>query len=140
MYKNNKKGNNSNSSQIFEGGRDKLNQLYTFEDIFNRLCEEYQGEKVQVVTKQDGVKIACFKIFIDRIDIKPLNKTQSKKWSKNGEKIGLIRVKNKSRNTIIIPFLLGFNTMKAVFLKNGAVINTMNMEFILKKTGKKITA
>ena len=115
-------------------------QLYTFEDIFNKLCEDYQGKKVQVLTKQDGVKIASFQIFVDRIDIKPLNKTQSKKWNKRGEKVGLIRVKNKTRNAINIPFLLGFNTMKATFLKNGAVINSMNMEFIIKKVNRKITA
>ena len=113
-------------------------QLSTFEEIFNKLYEDYIGEKVSVITKQDGVNISSFQTSIDNIDIKPLNKKQSKKWTKKGEKIGLIVIQEKySKNKFNIPFLLGFNTMKAAFLKNGVIINSLDMEFIIKKTSSK---
>lgn len=115
-----------------------MTQLSTFEEIFNKLHEDYQGQYVKVVTKQDGVDIASFHTYIDNIDIKPLNKRQSKKWNKKGKKVGLIVVKEKySKNNFNIPFLLGFNTMKATFLKNGVTISSLNMEFIIKKTKAK---
>lgn len=120
--------------EILQGGGGKMVQLSTFEEIFNKLYEDYKGEKVNVISKQDGVKIASFQTCIDRIDIKPLNKRQSKKWNKNGEKIGLIIIKEKcSNNNFNIPFLLGFNTMRATFLKNGVIINSLKMEFVIKK-------
>lgn len=111
-----------------------MKKLTTFEDIFNKLVEDYQGETVEVKTRQDGVNIASFRTRINNIVIKPLNKRQSRKWSKSGAKIGLIIVQEKrNRTRFNIPFILGFNTMKAVFLKSGVTIKTLNMEFIIKK-------
>lgn len=109
-------------------------ELSTFEEIFNKIYQDYQGEKVNVITKQDGVNIANFQTCIDKIDIKPLSKRQSKKWNQKGKKVGLIIIKEKySKNNLNIPFLLGFDTMKAIFLKNGVTISTLNMEFVIKK-------
>lgn len=114
-----------------------MKELSTFEEIFNKLYEDYQGENVNVITKQDGIDITNFQTIINNIDIKPLNKRQSKKWNQQGEKVGLIVIQEKySKNKFNIPFLLGFNTMKATFLKNGVIINSLNMEFIIKKTKK----
>ena len=56
-------------------------QLSTFEDIFNKLHEDYQDQRVQVITKQDGIRISSFQTTIHRIEIKPLNK----KKVKNGQ-------------------------------------------------------
>ncbi|MEJ6952606.1 hypothetical protein [Natronospora cellulosivora (SeqCode)] len=112
--------------------------LSTFEDVFNKLVELYQGKEVEVISKQDDVHIANFLINIDNISIKPLSKKKSKKWNKSGHKVGLIIVKaKKSGNSFNIPFLLGFNTMKATFLKDGVSIKSLNMEFIIKKARKK---
>ncbi|HHU91846.1 MAG TPA: hypothetical protein GXZ20_01755 [Halanaerobiaceae bacterium] len=109
-------------------------QLSTFEDIFNKLHEDYQDQRVQVITKQDGIRISSFQTTIHRIEIKPLNKKESKKWTDQGKKIGLIILKEKySNNSFSIPFILGYNTMAATFLKDGVVINSLNMEFIIRK-------
>ncbi len=114
-----------------------MKQLSNFEEIFNKLYEEYQGESVNVITKQDGVNITSFHTRINNIDIKPLGKKKSKKWNQEGQKVGLIVMQEKySNNNFNIPFLLGFNTMKATFLKNGVIINSLNMEFIIKKIKK----
>ncbi len=120
-----------------------MKQLSNFEEIFNKLYEDYQGKSVNVITKQDGVNITSFHTCINNIDIKPLNKKKSKKWNQQGKKVGLIVIQEKySKNNFNIPFLLGFNTMSATFLKSGVIINTLNMEFIIKKNqkGKKLLA
>lgn len=49
-------------------------QLSTFEEIFNKLYEDYQGQKVKITTKQDGIRISSFETTIHDIEIKPLNK------------------------------------------------------------------
>jgi hypothetical protein len=112
-------------------------RLNTFEDIFNKLMIEYRGKKVEINTRQDGVNIASFITTIDNIQIQPLNKTQKD----NRKKVGLIKIQNRKKTqkktSINIPFILGFNTMNAVFLKNGVTIKTMNMEFIIKKIPSK---
>lgn len=109
-------------------------QLSTFEEIFNKLHEDYQGQRVKVITKQDGIRISSFQTTIHRIEIKPLNKIQSQKWAAGGKKVGLIIIKEKyNNNSFNIPFLLGFDTMAATFLNDGVIINSLNMEFIIKK-------
>jgi hypothetical protein len=122
-----------------------MKKLTTFEDIFNKLIEDYSGHTVQISSKQDGLNITDTKTKIRKVKIKPLNKKRSRKWNKNGKKVGLLIIKGKNffkTTTINIPFLLGFNTMKAVFLKNGVTIKTYNMEFTIKKVSneKKHTA
>ncbi|MFW5971861.1 MAG: hypothetical protein ACOCRL_00075 [Bacillota bacterium] len=114
-----------------------MTQLSTFEEIFNKLSKEFKGKQVNIVTKQDGIKITSLKTTVDDINIKPLNKRQSKKWNKLGHKIGLIIISEKyNNNEINIPFILGFNTMKATFLKNGATIKSLDMEFLIKRVEK----
>lgn len=116
-----------------------MERLTTFEDIFNKLLEEYRGVEVEVVTKQDGLIISCFTTTLNNILIKPLNKKQSKKWSQQGEKIGLLVIEaKKNKNTFNIPFILGYNTMNAVFLSNGATIQTLELEFVIKKISGRI--
>lgn len=113
-------------------------QLSTFEEIFNKLYDEYKDQKVKVTTKQEGIKISSFQTTIHKIEIKPLNKKQSKKWTNKENKVGLIIIKEKySHNNFNIPFLLGFNTMDATFLSDGVIINSLNMEFVIKKTKAK---
>lgn len=115
-----------------------MKRLTTFEDVFNILTDDYMGLKVEVETRQDNLNITNFTTTIDDIIIKPLNKMQSKKWNKEGKKIGLIVFKEKSRKVSFnIPFILGFNTMNAVFLKNGVIIKSLNMEFIIKKNNRR---
>lgn len=116
----------------------EMKRLTTFEDVFNKLTDDYMGLKVEVETKQDNLNITNFTTTIDDIIIKPLNKMQSKKWNKEGKKIGLIVFKEKSRKVSFnIPFILGFNTINAVFLKNGVIIKSLNMEFIIKKNNRR---
>ncbi|MFP4661093.1 MAG: hypothetical protein ACLFPF_02790 [Halanaerobiales bacterium] len=115
-----------------------MRELTTFEDVFNRLYKDYRGKYVNITTSQEGITLTNFHTSIDNIEIKPLNKSQSKKWHKSGNQVGLIIVQDKhSKNNINIPFLLGFNTMKAAFLKDGVVIKTMGIEFIIKKKSKR---
>ena len=81
-------------------------QLSTFEDIFNKLHEDYQDQRVQVITKQDGIRISSFQTTIHRIEIKPLNKKKVK-MDRSGKKIGLIILKEKySNNSFSIPLSL----------------------------------
>ncbi|MFI5359104.1 MAG: hypothetical protein ACHQYO_03570 [Halanaerobiales bacterium] len=109
-------------------------QLSTFEEIFNKLYEDYQGQKVKITTKQDGIRISSFETTIHDIEIKPLNKKESRKWARKEKKVGLIIIKEKYNNNCVnIPFLLGFNTMAATFLNDGVIINSLNMEFIIRK-------
>ena len=117
-----------------------MKKLTTFEEIFNKLIEEYSGHIVSIKAKQDGVNITDTKTKIKKVKIKPLNKRQSKKWHKENKKVGLIIIRGKNflrTTTINIPFLLGFNTMKAVFLKDGVTIKTYNMEYTIKKISNK---
>ncbi|NLJ84598.1 MAG: hypothetical protein GX336_06790 [Halanaerobiaceae bacterium] len=109
-------------------------QLSTFEEIFNKLHEDYRGQMVKITTKQDGIRISSFQTTIHEIEIKPLNKKESKKWAAKEKKVGLIIIKESHRNNCVnIPFLLGFNTMAATFLKDAVIINSLNMEFVIKK-------
>ncbi|QTL99509.1 hypothetical protein GM661_16905 [Iocasia frigidifontis] len=107
-----------------------MDKLSTFEDIFNKLFFEYKGIRVGVRVKQDGIEIANFITHIDNIVIKPLNK----KYSKGNKRIGLIVIQEKKgENCFNIPFILDFNTMYALFCKNGVNIKSMNMEFVIKR-------
>lgn len=116
----------------------EMKRLTTFEDVFNKLTDDYMGQKVEVETRQDNLNITNFTTTIDDIIIKPLNKMQGKKWNKEGKKVGLIVFKEKSRKVSFnIPFILGFNTMNAVFLKNGVIIKSLNMEFIIKMNNRR---
>ncbi|MFW6029812.1 MAG: hypothetical protein ACOCRO_06110 [Halanaerobiales bacterium] len=112
--------------------------LSTFEDIFNKLIDLYQGKEVELISKQDNIIISNFTLTISKITIKPLSKRQSKKWTRDGKKVGLIIIQDKNTKTYFnIPFILGFNTMKATFLKNGARIKSLKMEFLIKEVKKK---
>lgn len=112
-----------------------MTNLSTFEDIFNKLIVDYQGQQVQVVTKQNGIPIANFRTTIDNIKIKPLKEGQAEK------KIGLIIVNEKdNKNNFNIPFTLGFNTMEGIFIKNSVIIRTLDMEFIIKRKNRKKSA
>ncbi len=114
-----------------------MKRLTTFEDIFNQLLKDYRGFTVEVETRQDGVRISRFQTNIDNIVIKPLTKQCYKKWPTRGQKVGLIVIKEVfTNNNLNIPFLLGYNTMNAVFLKNGVTIKTLNLEFAIKKVSK----
>jgi len=114
-----------------------MKRLTTFEDIFNQLLKDYRGFTVEVETRQDGVRISCFQTTIDNIVIKPLDKQYHKKWHTRGQKVGLITIKERfNNNNLNIPFILGFNTMNAVFLTNGVTIKTLNLEFTIKKLSK----
>ena len=111
-----------------------MKRLSTFEDIFNKLLQDYRGVETVVEIRQDQIKITNFITTIDRISIKPLSKKQSQKWTKGCEKIGLMIIQQRNqKNTVHIPFILGFNTMNAVFMKKGVIIKTLNMEFIFKR-------
>ncbi len=110
-----------------------MKKLKNFEDIFNKLIEEYKGTKVEITAKQDGVIISTYNTIIKDIRIKPLNKIKSKKWDKSEHKIGLIIIKEKKFNKTNIPFMLDFNTMEAIFLKKGVSIKTFNLEFNIVK-------
>lgn len=117
-----------------------MKKLTTFEDVFNKLIKDYCGHMVEIKAIQDGVNITDTKTRIKDIKIKPLSKRQSKKWHKKGKKVGLIIIKGRNffkTTTVSIPFLLGYNTMKAVFLKKGATIKTYDMEFTVKKISDK---
>ena len=117
-----------------------MKKLTTFEDIFNKLIKDYSDHMVEIKARQDGVSITDTKTRIKDIKIKPLNKRKSKKWHKKGKKVGLIIIKGRNffkTTTVKIPFLLGYNTMKAVFLKKGATIKTYDMEFTIKKISDK---
>ena len=108
-------------------------QLSTFEDIFNKLHEDYQDQRVQVITKQDDIRISSFQTTIHRIEIKPLNKKESKKWTDQGKKIGLIILKE---NIVIIASVSPLSLVIIPWqplLKDGVVINSLNMEFIIRK-------
>ena len=61
-------------------------QLSTFEEIFNKLHEDYRGQMVKITTKQDGIRISSFQTTIHEIEIKPLNKKESKKWAAKEKK------------------------------------------------------
>lgn len=113
-----------------------MKRLTTFEDIFNLLLKDYRGFNVEVEIKQDGVQISCFRTTIDNIVIKPLEKRHQKKWVNKGRQVGLMVIKESYNNNLNIPFILGFNTMDAVFLKNGVTISTLNLEFVIKKKSK----
>ena len=114
-----------------------MKNLSTFEDIFNQLLKEYRGLDTIVEIRQANIKITKFATTIDHIFIKPLSQKQSQKWKKGREKIGLIIIQQRDKkNTVQIPFILGFHTMNAVFIKNGVTIKTLNMEFIIRKNGK----
>lgn len=109
--------------------------LSTFEDIFNKLVELYQGKYVDVVSKQDNITISNFSLKIDNIKIKPLSKRKSKKWNEKGQKVGLIVISAKNlKNSFNIPFILGFDTMKATFIKDGVRIKSLDIEFLIKKS------
>lgn len=111
--------------------------LNTFEDVFNKLVDLYQGKYVDLISKQDNITISNFSLKIDNIKIKPLSKRKSKKWNDRGQKVGLIVISSKnSRNSFNIPFILGFNTMKATFIKDGVRIISLNMEFLIKESNK----
>ncbi|MFW6266283.1 MAG: hypothetical protein ACOC21_01830 [Halanaerobiales bacterium] len=113
-----------------------MKKLSNFEDIFNKIIKEFQGKEVEISSRQDGVNITTMTSTIVSVRIKPLSKRKSKKWNKKGQKVGLIIIsgRKKWRKTKInIPFLLGYNTMEAVFLKKGATIKTFDMEFTIKK-------
>ncbi|MFP4015917.1 MAG: hypothetical protein ACLFUI_02690 [Halanaerobiales bacterium] len=115
-----------------------MRELTTFEEVANKLYKDYRGAMVNITTRQAGITLASFQTSIENIEIKPLNKSQSKKWNKDGKKVGLIVVQDKhSRNNLNIPFILDFNTMKATFLKTGVVIKTLDMEFIIKVSKRK---
>lgn len=107
-----------------------MDKLSTFEDIFNKLFFEYKGIRVEVRVKQDGIQIANFITHIDNIIIKPLNK----KYREGSKRIGLIVIQeDKEKTCFNIPFILDFNTMYALFFKNGVNIKSMTMEFVIKK-------
>ena len=117
-----------------------MKKLTTFEDVFNKLIKDYCGHMVEIKAIQDGVNITDTKTRIKDIKIKPLSKKKKKKWHKKGKKVGLIIIKGRNffkTTTVSIPFLLGYNTMKAVFLKKGATIKTYDMEFTVKKISDK---
>jgi len=112
-------------------------ELTTFEDIFNKLISDYLGTTVEIKNKNKGLSITTLITTIDRIYIKPLENNTNKKWRKNNKKTGVIvidRKINAQYQTIAnIPFLLGINTMKAVFFKSGVIIKTFDIEFTIKK-------
>lgn len=117
-----------------------MKKMTTFEDIFNRLASEYIGNQVEIITNQDGVEISNIRTKIRDIEIIPLNKRKNKKWCKSGKKVGLIKIRGNrgiKSSKINIPFLLGFNTMEAYFIKDRVNIKTYNMEFIIRKKGRK---
>ncbi len=117
-----------------------MKKLTTFEDIFNKLANEYIESEVEIESRQKGVEITKLKTKINKIEIIPLNKKKSKKWCKTGKKVGLIKISGKKRiksATINIPFLLGFDTMEAYFSNKGVHIKTYNMQFIIRKKGRK---
>lgn len=109
-----------------------MTTLSTFEDIFNKLIVEYQNQQVTVLTKQNGIPIANFQTTIENIIIQPLEENSS------GNKIGLMVVNEKNnKNNFNIPFTLGFNTMEGIFIKDGAIIKTLDIEIIIRKRSKK---
>ena len=108
-------------------------QLSTFEEIFNKLYENYRPEG-ENNNKQDGIRISSFETTIHDIEIKPLNKKESRKWARKRKKVGLIIIKEKyNNNYVMFPFSLVLNTMAATFLNDGVIINSLNMEFIIRK-------
>ncbi|ACL70946.1 hypothetical protein [Halothermothrix orenii] len=115
-----------------------MKRLTTFEDIFNKLIKEYKGKRVEIQTSQNGVPIASLTTRIEDIVIKPVNRKKIKKWNSDGRKIGLMVIQEKNKqNRISIPFKLGYNTMEAIFLKNGVTIKSLDMKFIIKRYGRK---
>ena len=115
-----------------------MKKLSTFEDIFNKLLQDYQGRTVEVETRQNGVRLSSFITTIDEIKIKALDKKNCKKWSVDNKHIGLLLIEEGFKNSkFSIPFILGFNTMQAIFLENGATISSLNLEYIIKKRDRK---
>lgn len=108
----------------------------TFEEIFNKLIKNFQGEQVEVNLSQQGINLANFMFKIEEIKIKPLpDRKQKRKWSPDDNKIGviIIRENKNSQKNVKIPFLLGYNTMQAVFSNKGVTINSLNINYIIKK-------
>lgn len=106
-----------------------MQRLTTFEDIFNKLVKDFEGHAVQVESKQNGITITSLSTIIDSIYIQPV-----KKSLKKTKKMGVLVIQEKSKkNRIKIPFILGFHTMEAVFLKKGVIIKSLNREFTIKK-------
>ncbi len=114
-----------------------MQKLTTFEDIFNKLIDDYLKDTVKIENKKNGLIITSLITNIDKIYIKPLPDNKEKKWTKDNKKTGSIVIASKNNNkyhTIVnIPFLLGLNTMNAIFMKEGANIKTFAMEFSIKK-------
>lgn len=114
-----------------------MKKLTTFEDIFNKLIKDYGKKEVEISIKQNGLNISNFITIIDHVIIKPLKESDAKNWNVKDKKVGLIVLQRKSEEKyytrVKIPFSLGFNTMSAVFLKNGVTIKTFNIEFNIKK-------
>ncbi len=112
-------------------------ELTTFEDIFNKLINDYLGTTVEIRNKNKGLNITTLITAIDRIYIKPLKNSTNNYWRKNNKKTGVIVIAQKNDDQyqafVNIPFLLGINTMQAVFFKSGVIIKTFDMEFSIKK-------
>lgn len=108
-----------------------MKKLSTFEDIFNKLYREYKDKDVEVKTMHNELIIANFVTTINDITIIPIEKNINRDPQQNH--MGLIKIENISHNNFSIPFVLGFNTMEALFFKNGVTIKSNNIKFIIKK-------
>ena len=110
-----------------------MTKLTTFENVFNELINNFLGKKVVIFVKQQGLELASYALKIHKIKIEPHNNSYQNNGT-NNKQLGLIVIQEKSNhNQIKIPFLLGFNTMQAVFDTKGASIKTLNFTFCIKE-------
>lgn len=123
-----------------------MNNLETFDEVFEQLYHLYQGRWIQVQTKRAGLTLSDFPMLVQKLQIRPLNSQQlRKKLSLNPqEKFGLIVIQGstipggKITTCLNIPFKLGFNTVDARVTSNFVLIKTCGFEFSLSKlTAKK---
>lgn len=114
-----------------------MNNPKTFEEVFERLYQLYQGRWIQVQIKKAGLSLSKFHILVHKLQIRPLENQQLRKnlGLNRREKLGSIVIfgsnvaGGKDLACLNIPFKLGFNTVDARFTKNQVTIKTCDFEF-----------
>ncbi|MEC9488452.1 MAG: hypothetical protein UMV23_03095 [Halanaerobium sp.] len=112
-----------------------MRKLSTFEDVFNRIHQEYLGQWVEIEVRINKVKLSHLAARLTRCQIKQL-----KEGILSGSKKGVIilkgRIGRREVELVQIPFELGINTMTAYFIKSGAAISSLGFDFKIRKLGQ----
>lgn len=113
-----------------------MRKLTTFEDVFNKIYQEYVGSWVEIEVRKDNVRLSCFATPITGCQIRQI---KGRMFSRTREGVIILKGRMGSRETelVQIPFELGINTMTAYFIKSGAAISSMGLDFKIRKLEQK---